>query len=130
MYFYLNKILITRPLLVIEYLIVVSQLGCGYLFHHCTLLSVISHYESCITFLYTSTILLQTDDTPNLLAKEELNLLARLMGSMKADDMPKTETGFQINLFTTDQEEEEEAWVLFFFFTHSLLFNWHYFTPI
>uniref|UniRef100_A0A8D0CR57 Organic solute carrier partner 1a n=1 Tax=Sander lucioperca TaxID=283035 RepID=A0A8D0CR57_SANLU len=51
----------------------------------------------------------KTDDTPNLLAKEELNLLARLMGSMKADDMPKTETGFQINLFTTDQEEEEEA---------------------
>ncbi|XP_039676952.1 protein OSCP1a isoform X2 [Perca fluviatilis] len=51
----------------------------------------------------------KTDDTPNLLAKEELNLLARLMGSMKADDMPKTETGFQINLFPTDQEEEEEA---------------------
>ncbi|XP_078124610.1 protein OSCP1a [Sander vitreus] len=49
----------------------------------------------------------KTDDTPNLLAKEELNLLARLMGSMKADAMPKTETGFQINLFTTDQEEEE-----------------------
>ncbi|XP_032390795.1 protein OSCP1a isoform X2 [Etheostoma spectabile] len=49
----------------------------------------------------------KTDDTPNLLAKEELNLLARLMGSMKADDTPKTETGFRINLFTTDQEEEE-----------------------
>ncbi|XP_029299302.1 protein OSCP1a isoform X1 [Cottoperca gobio] len=49
----------------------------------------------------------KTDDTPNLLAKEELNLLARLMGSMKAENMP--ETGFWINLFTTDQEEEEEA---------------------
>ncbi|XP_034748525.1 protein OSCP1a isoform X1 [Etheostoma cragini] len=49
----------------------------------------------------------KTDDTPNLLAKEELNLLARLMGSMKADDMPKTESGFRISLFTTDQEEEE-----------------------
>ncbi|KAM7384582.1 hypothetical protein PAMA_011780 [Pampus argenteus] len=49
----------------------------------------------------------QTDDTPNLLAKEELNLLARLMGSMKADNMPNAETGFRINLFTTDQEEVE-----------------------
>ncbi|XP_045915642.1 protein OSCP1a isoform X2 [Micropterus dolomieu] len=51
----------------------------------------------------------KTNDTPNLLAKEELNLLARLMGSMKAENIPKAETGFQINLFTTDQEEEEEA---------------------
>ncbi|KAK5883351.1 hypothetical protein CesoFtcFv8_019689 [Champsocephalus esox] len=51
----------------------------------------------------------KTDNTPNLLAKEELNLLARLMGSMKAEKEPKAETGFWINLFTTDQEEEEEA---------------------
>ncbi|XP_039977933.1 protein OSCP1a [Xiphias gladius] len=50
----------------------------------------------------------KTDDTPNLLAKEELNLLARLIGSMKAENEPKAETGFRINLFTTDQEEEEE----------------------
>ncbi|XP_018533118.1 protein OSCP1 isoform X1 [Lates calcarifer] len=49
----------------------------------------------------------KTDDTPNLLAKEELNLLARLMGSMKAENKPKAETGFRINLFTTDEEEEE-----------------------
>ncbi|XP_029369328.1 protein OSCP1a [Echeneis naucrates] len=49
----------------------------------------------------------KTDDTPNLLAKEELNLLARLMGSMKAENEPRAETGFRINLFTTDQEEEE-----------------------
>ncbi|KAL3043560.1 hypothetical protein OYC64_003426 [Pagothenia borchgrevinki] len=49
----------------------------------------------------------QTDNTPNLLAKEELNLLARLMGSMKAEKEPKAETGFWINLFPTDQEEEE-----------------------
>ncbi|KAJ4928367.1 hypothetical protein JOQ06_016159 [Pogonophryne albipinna] len=49
----------------------------------------------------------KTDNTPNLLAKEELNLLARLMGSMKAEKEPKAETGFWINLFTTDQEEEE-----------------------
>ncbi|XP_070778131.1 protein OSCP1a [Enoplosus armatus] len=51
----------------------------------------------------------KTGDTPNLLAKEELNLLARLMGSMKSENMPKAETGFRINLFTTDQEEEEAA---------------------
>ncbi|XP_068432145.1 protein OSCP1a [Clinocottus analis] len=48
------------------------------------------------------------DDTPNLLAKEELNLLARLMGSMKAEHRPETKTfGFRINLFSTDQEEED-----------------------
>ncbi|KAM6974609.1 protein OSCP1a isoform 2-T2 [Tautogolabrus adspersus] len=49
----------------------------------------------------------QTDDSPNLLAKEELNQLARLMGSMKADNTPKSEPNFRINLFTTDEEEEE-----------------------
>lgn len=59
-----------------------------------------------LCFLWTS-ILLQTDGTLNPLAKEELNLLARLMGSMKAENRPKAETGFRINLFTTDQEEEE-----------------------
>ncbi|XP_022613103.1 protein OSCP1-like isoform X1 [Seriola dumerili] len=49
----------------------------------------------------------KTDDSPNLLAKEELNLLARLMGSMKAEKQPTAEIGFRVNLFTTDQEEEE-----------------------
>ncbi|KAF0024428.1 hypothetical protein F2P81_023230 [Scophthalmus maximus] len=51
--------------------------------------------------------IIETSDAPNLLAKEELNLLARLMGSMKAENKTKVEAGFQINLFTTDQEEEE-----------------------
>lgn len=46
------------------------------------------------------------DETPNLLAKEELNLLARLMGSMKDETVPM-ETDFRINLFPPDQEEEE-----------------------
>lgn len=64
-------------------------------------------FNPCIILLCASTNLLQTGDTPNLLAKEELNLLARLMGSMKAENRPKTERGFRINLFTTDQEEEE-----------------------
>ncbi|XP_036949951.1 protein OSCP1a isoform X1 [Acanthopagrus latus] len=50
----------------------------------------------------------QADNTPNLLAKEELNLLARLMGSMKAENTPKAETVFRINLFNTGREEEEE----------------------
>uniref|UniRef100_A0A3Q3JFV7 Organic solute carrier partner 1a n=1 Tax=Monopterus albus TaxID=43700 RepID=A0A3Q3JFV7_MONAL len=49
------------------------------------------------------------DGTPNPLAKEELNLLACLIGSLKAENMPRAEYGFRINLFTTDQEEEEEA---------------------
>ncbi|XP_034560484.1 protein OSCP1a [Notolabrus celidotus] len=50
----------------------------------------------------------KTDDTPNLLAKEELNQLARLMGSMKAENTPEPEPVLRINLFNTDQEEEEE----------------------
>lgn len=53
--------------------------------------------------------LLQTDTGPNLLAKEELNLLARLMGSMKAQNAARDESSaFRINLFPTDREEEEE----------------------
>ncbi|KAM3858019.1 protein OSCP1a [Diretmus argenteus] len=49
----------------------------------------------------------KADDPPNLLAKEELNLLARLMGGMQVENSPGAETGFRINLFTTDREEEE-----------------------
>ncbi|KAM3595879.1 uncharacterized protein V6R79_004471 [Siganus canaliculatus] len=49
----------------------------------------------------------KTDNSPNLLAKEELNLLARLMGSMKTKDSPAAEGGFRINLFLTDEEEEK-----------------------
>ncbi|XP_008303703.1 protein OSCP1-like [Stegastes partitus] len=49
------------------------------------------------------------DSSPNLLAKEELNLLARLMGSMKAENATEAETGFRINLFNTDQEEAGAA---------------------
>ncbi|KAM7373468.1 hypothetical protein PAMP_008316 [Pampus punctatissimus] len=63
--------------------------------------------RECHHLLPVCTGHLTIDDTPNLLAKEELNLLARLMGSMKADNMPNAETGFRINLFTTDQEEVE-----------------------
>lgn len=48
----------------------------------------------------------QLDETPNPLAKEELNLLARLMGSVKAENVPRTEMGFRINLFPTEPEEE------------------------
>ncbi|XP_056153829.1 protein OSCP1a [Lampris incognitus] len=50
---------------------------------------------------------IKTDDTPNLLAKEELNLLARLMGGVEIQGMPCVETGFRINLLPTDTEEEE-----------------------
>ncbi|XP_038155351.1 protein OSCP1-like isoform X3 [Cyprinodon tularosa] len=48
----------------------------------------------------------QPESTPNSLAKEELNLLARLMGSMKAENLPSEEPCFRINLFPADQEEE------------------------
>lgn len=48
----------------------------------------------------------QLEETPNLLAKEELNQLAQLMGSVKDENVPRTETGFRINLFPTEPEEE------------------------
>ncbi|XP_034016276.1 protein OSCP1-like [Thalassophryne amazonica] len=49
----------------------------------------------------------KTDDTPDPLATEELNLLARLMGSMKTQIAANTEPGFRLNLFMTDLEQEE-----------------------
>lgn len=46
---------------------------------------------------------------PNPLAKEELNFLARLMGGMEIKKPGGPEPGFQLNLFTTDEEEEQAA---------------------
>ncbi|XP_020951611.1 protein OSCP1 isoform X1 [Sus scrofa] len=46
---------------------------------------------------------------PNPLAKEELNLLARLMGGMEIKKPCGPESGFRLNLFTTDEEEEQAA---------------------
>ncbi|XP_006886515.1 PREDICTED: protein OSCP1 isoform X1 [Elephantulus edwardii] len=47
--------------------------------------------------------------TPNPLAKEELNFLARLMGGMECKNPSGPEPGFRLNLFTTDEEEEQAA---------------------
>ncbi|XP_029023825.1 protein OSCP1a isoform X4 [Betta splendens] len=49
----------------------------------------------------------QTGDAPNPLAKEELNLLARLMGSMGAQDGAGAEGAFRISMFSPDDEEQE-----------------------
>ncbi|XP_070619782.1 protein OSCP1 [Erythrolamprus reginae] len=46
---------------------------------------------------------------PNPLAKEELNLLARLMGGSEVKKPLAKEAGFRLNLFTTDEEEEHAA---------------------
>ncbi|XP_061839161.1 protein OSCP1a isoform X1 [Nerophis lumbriciformis] len=52
----------------------------------------------------------KTDNlTPNLLAKEELNLLARLMGNVEIENVSAGESGFQINLFGASQEDETGA---------------------
>lgn len=48
----------------------------------------------------------QVSAAPNPLAKEELNLLARLMGGLEVQKPGNADTGFQINLFATDEEEE------------------------
>uniref|UniRef100_A0A3B3ZDW0 Uncharacterized protein n=1 Tax=Periophthalmus magnuspinnatus TaxID=409849 RepID=A0A3B3ZDW0_9GOBI len=44
---------------------------------------------------------------PNPLAKEELNLLARLMGGLEIHKAGNSDSGFRVNLFNTDEEEEE-----------------------
>uniref|UniRef100_A0A8B9CYB3 Organic solute carrier partner 1 n=1 Tax=Anser brachyrhynchus TaxID=132585 RepID=A0A8B9CYB3_9AVES len=46
---------------------------------------------------------------PNPLAKEELNFLARLLGGLDIKKPGGSETGFRLNLFTTDEEEEQAA---------------------
>uniref|UniRef100_A0A8C7MCJ4 Organic solute carrier partner 1 n=1 Tax=Oncorhynchus kisutch TaxID=8019 RepID=A0A8C7MCJ4_ONCKI len=45
--------------------------------------------------------------SPNPLAKEELNMLARLMGGMEVQKPGNADSGFRVNLFATDEEEEE-----------------------
>ncbi|KAF7236277.1 Protein OSCP1, partial [Varanus komodoensis] len=52
------------------------------------------------------------NSTPNPLAKEELNLLARLMGGLEIKKPLGSEAGFRLNLFTTDEEEEYDMPVL------------------
>lgn len=49
---------------------------------------------------------LQENIAPNPLAKEELNFLARLLGGLDIQKPAGGETGFRLNLFTTDEEEE------------------------
>lgn len=51
-------------------------------------------------------LFLQESIAPNPLAKEELNLLARLIGGMEIKKLSGPEPGFRLNLFTTDKEEE------------------------
>ncbi|GCC36174.1 protein OSCP1 isoform X1 [Chiloscyllium punctatum] len=46
---------------------------------------------------------------PNPLAKEELNLLAQLMGGLEIKKPVGTEPGFRLNLFGTDEEEDQAA---------------------
>lgn len=54
---------------------------------------------------------LQVNTAPNPLAKEELNLLAKLMGGLEFQKSGNADSGFRVNLFATDEEEE---WVALF----------------
>lgn len=53
----------------------------------------------------------QVNTAPNPLAKEELNLLAKLMGGLEVQKPGNADSGFRVNLFATDEEEE---WVPLF----------------
>lgn len=49
----------------------------------------------------------QVNAAPNPLAKEELNLLAKLMGGLEVQKPGgNADSGFRVNLFATDEEEE------------------------
>lgn len=48
----------------------------------------------------------QVSDDPNPLAKEELNLLAKLMGQIEVWDSVAADGGMRVNLFPSDQEED------------------------
>ena len=52
----------------------------------------------------------QVNAAPNPLAKEELNLLARLMGGLEVQKAGNADSGFRVNLFATDEEEEWVSW--------------------
>lgn len=43
---------------------------------------------------------------PNPLAKEELNLLAQLLGGLELKKPSSTDHSFRLNLFVNDEEEE------------------------
>uniref|UniRef100_A0A8C7XMB7 Organic solute carrier partner 1 n=1 Tax=Oryzias sinensis TaxID=183150 RepID=A0A8C7XMB7_9TELE len=49
----------------------------------------------------------KVNTAPNPLAKEELNMLARLMGGLEVQKAGSSDTAFRVNLFATDEEEEE-----------------------
>uniref|UniRef100_A0A8C9XC78 Organic solute carrier partner 1 n=1 Tax=Sander lucioperca TaxID=283035 RepID=A0A8C9XC78_SANLU len=49
----------------------------------------------------------KVNTAPNPLAKEELNLLAKLMGGLEVPKSGNADNGFRVNLFNTDEEEEE-----------------------
>lgn len=58
-------------------------------------------YLLCFEFVFT-----KVNSIPNPLAKEELNLLAKLMGGLEVQKPSNTDSGFRVNLFATDEEEE------------------------
>ncbi|XP_051892325.1 protein OSCP1 isoform X1 [Pristis pectinata] len=57
----------------------------------------------------SSAVRAKENAAPNPLAKEELNLLARLMGGLDVKKPVGNESGFRLNLFGTDEEEDHAA---------------------
>lgn len=69
--------------------------------HECYEPNLACYAEACVTFCC-----LQVNTAPNPLAKEELNLLAKLMGGLEFQKSGNADSGFRVNLFATDEEEE------------------------
>lgn len=69
--------------------------------HECYEPKLANYAEACVTFCC-----LQVNTAPNPLAKEELNLLAKLMGGLEFQKSGNADNGFRVNLFATDEEEE------------------------
>ncbi|XP_077599829.1 protein OSCP1a isoform X2 [Stigmatopora nigra] len=52
---------------------------------------------------------MEASSVTNPLAKEELNLLARLMGTVEVQNIPGSETGFRFNLLVLAQDEDADG---------------------
>ncbi|XP_069752000.1 protein OSCP1 isoform X2 [Narcine bancroftii] len=59
----------------------------------------------------SSAVRAKENSAPNPLAKEELNLLARLLGGLDVKKPVGIEPGFRLNLFGTDEEEDHAVTV-------------------
>ncbi|XP_077599828.1 protein OSCP1a isoform X1 [Stigmatopora nigra] len=74
------------------------------------ILSFVINQRFCINHEESSKVhKMEASSVTNPLAKEELNLLARLMGTVEVQNIPGSETGFRFNLLVLAQDEDADG---------------------